>query len=203
MRGSPLNKCVLLGLFLLVSAGVLTAQTQQTYLLTYYAHNAGPGSPVDQVVRLVNVATGGTPMTSPIGDICTNIYVFDSSQEMIACCSCRLTPNQLASASVAEQLTNNPLTSVVPAAGVVKILPVVAGSTACSPIAPFATSDASLVKGYATRVQVSGPATYITETNLPATILGSDEAAFLNNACLFVQYLGSSKGTCGCSSPGR
>jgi hypothetical protein len=194
---------IVIGLILLMSPAVLFAETPQTYLLSHYANNAGPGSAVDQVVRLVNVGSGGTPMTSPAGDICTNIYVFDNNQEMVACCSCRLTPNELASASVAQQLTNNPLTSVVPAAGVVKILPITAGSASCSPIAPFASSDASLVTGYATHVQVSGPATYITETSIPVAVLGSDEAAFLNNACLFIQYLGSRKGTCGCTSPGH
>jgi hypothetical protein len=198
-----MKKFVLVGLVLLICPAVLMAVEPQTYLITHYSNNAGPGSAVDQLVRLVNVGTGGTPLTSPRGDICANIYVFDNNQEMVACCSCRLTANELASASVAEQLANNPLTSVVPTAGVIKILPIIAGSTPCSPIAPFASSDASLVKGHATHVQVSGPATYITESDIPVTVLGSDEAAFLNNACLFVQYLGSSKGRCGCRSPGQ
>lgn len=190
-------------LTLLVPGMVLAADpSAPTYLASRYSNNAGAASPADQVVRLVNVGQLGTPMTSPVGDVCANIYVFDNNQEMIACCSCRLTPNELATASVGRQLTNNPLTSVVPAAGVIKILPIIAGPT-CSPVAPFATPDGSLLTGFATRVESTGGATYITETVLPNTALGSDEAAFLSNACLFVQYLGSGKGSCGCSSPGR
>lgn len=198
-----MKKVLSTAFMLLISSAVLFAGEPQTYLVTNYSNNAGPGSTVDQVVRLVNIAKNGTPITSPVGDICTNLYVFDNNQEMVSCCSCRLTPNELASASVANQLTNNPLTSVIPSAGVIKILPIIAGNYACSPIAPFASSDASLVKGFATHVQVTGSATYISETDIPVAILGSEDATFLNNACLFVQYLGSSKGRCGCSTPGR
>jgi hypothetical protein len=85
---------------------------------------------------------------------------------------------------------------------VIKILPIVAGPQ-CSPVAPFATPDASLVSGFGTRIETTAGATFITETILPSAILSSDESAFLANSCLFVQYLGSGKGTCGCSSPGQ
>ncbi len=54
------------------------------YLVDYFSNNVGAA---DQTVRLVNFAAAGTPLTSPVGDVCANIYVFDANQEMIACCS--------------------------------------------------------------------------------------------------------------------
>jgi hypothetical protein len=184
-------------LFLVFPASLVA----QTYLVDHYANNAGPGTTTDALLRLINAATGGSPVTSPAGDVCANIYVFDASQEMISCCSCRLTPNEVATASVGNQLTNNPLVGIIPTAGVIKILPTAAETAVCSPTAPSAPSDASLLMGFATHVQISGAATFVTETNIPIAPLGPDEAAFLPNTCLFVTYLGSGygKGTCTCT----
>ncbi len=204
---------VVLGMLLLVAALPMAAQS---YMLDYYANNAGPvpGSP-DQVVRLVNTGLFGTPLSSPRGDICSNIYVFDNNQEMIACCACRTTPNELATASVGTQLTNNPVTSVVPAAGVVKIVNTLP-SPGCDPTAwgsicnVQAVSDSFIPKGgfedgivgFGTHLQSTGGATYVTETNIPKAFLSYDEADFLQTACSFAHYLGSGKGTCSCSVPG-
>jgi hypothetical protein len=87
---------------------------------------------------------------------------------------------------------------------VIKILPIIAGTAACSAVAPFASPDASLIQGFSTHVEVTGSARFITETPLPTAPLGPDEAAFLSNACFFVRYLGSNAyGTCGCATPGH
>jgi hypothetical protein len=176
--------------------------TTQTYLVDRYANNAGPGTTQDQWVRLINVGADGTPLTSPVGDVCANIYVFDSNQAMISCCSRRLTPDEVATASVSNDLTSNPLTSIIPTAGVIKILPTAAGTGVCNPAIPSAPSDASLVRGAATHVERSGQATYITETNIPIATLGADEAAFLYDACFFVRYLGAAYGKGTCAVPG-
>jgi len=183
---------------------VAGSPTSQTYLVDRYANNAGPGTIGDPLLRLINAATGGSPLTSPVGDVCANIYVFDSNQEMLACCSCRLKANELVTASVSNQLTNNPLTSIIPSSGVIKILPTAAGSAVCSPALPSAPSDASLVMGFGTHLEITEGATFITETKIPIAPLSPNEAAFLSNACLFVTYLGSGygKGTCSCTEGG-
>ena len=126
----------------------------------------------------------------------------------VSCCSCRLTPNELASASVGTQLTNNTVTSVVPTFGVVKILVKDAYKT-CDPTAGADINDSlSLergagVVGFATHLQVTGGATFVTETNIPTASLGWDEREFLPTACAFAHYLGSGKGTCSCTVPGH
>ena len=193
---------------LLVVLGVLAlvpglAFAQGTYYVDYYSNNAGPvpGAP-DQTVRVINVGLGGTPLTSPTGDICANIYVFDNNQEMIACCAERITPNELDSASVGNQLTNNPVTSVVPWAGVIKIVLTPAGTT-CNATAALSGADADWGVAFATHLQVTGDATFVTETELLPSNLSSYEAGFLPQACSFAKYLGSGKGTCTSSTPGK
>jgi hypothetical protein len=176
----------------------------QTALVSYYSNNGGKNSPLDQFIRLINNGNLGTPLTSPIGDVCANTYVFDANQAMVACCSCRVTPNGVASFAVGRDLTSNTLTSLAPMNGTVFILPIPAALTTCSPFAPLATSDASLLTGYGSHLTVEvgpQPGTAVTETELAAVRLTSDQAIFLNDACVFVQYLGSGQGTCKCSNP--
>jgi hypothetical protein len=121
-------KKLLVGLGLLVlvpgsALGQIINGGVVSYFVTYFANNSGPSTTgPDQSIRIINVGRAGTPLTVPVGDLCANIYVFDNNQEMVACCSEEVTPNELDSASVGNQLTNNPLTSVVPASGVIKVI---------------------------------------------------------------------------------
>ncbi len=184
------------------------------YLVDFFANNPGPGGTADQTVRLVNVGEYGTPLSSPIGDICANVYVFDANQEMVSCCSCRVTPNGLLSISVANSLTSNPVTSVVPVNGAVKIISTAAtGATPCTPLTYNGGIAPSLV-GWASHIETSGgtaAGTFISVSDLlgwaqvPGAVLdtapadpNASEYSFLPQACQFAQYLGSGKGTCGC-----
>ncbi len=184
------------------------------YLIDFFANNPGPGGTADQTVRLVNVGEFGTPLSSPVGDICANVYVFDANQEMVACCSCRVTPNGLLSISVANSLTNNPVTSVVPVSGDIKIISTQAqGTRTCTPLTYNGGIAPSLV-GWASHIETSGgtaAGTFISVADLlgwpvvPGMQVGTDspvanasEYEFLPQACQFARYLGSGKGTCGC-----
>ena len=200
-------------LFLMVLALIIAIPSfGQTgpYLVDYFSNNPGPtkylteipvATVADQQIRLVNFGAAGTPLTSPDGDVCANIYVFDANQEMVSCCSCRLTPNELLTLSIANELTNNPVTSVVPVNGDVKIVSTAAvGLASCTPLSYNGGILDSLV-GFGTHVQTSGgsiPGTYYTETNIPFAALGAAEQGFLPQACQFARYLGSGKGVCDC-----
>src|SRR5574337_806464 len=119
----------------MIMAAIPTLAQTSPSMVDYFSNNPGPGGAADQQIRLVNFGAAGTPLTSPTGDVCANIYVFDANQEMVACCSCRITPNGVISLSVANGLTNNPVTSVVPVNGDVKIVSTAAaGSTPCDPL---------------------------------------------------------------------
>jgi hypothetical protein len=178
------------------------------YLIDFFANNPGPGGTADQNIRIVNVGEFGTPLSSPVGDMCANVYVFDANQEMVACCSCRVTPNGLLSISVGNSLTNNPVTSVVPVSGAVKIISTRAnGTTPCTPLTYNAGIAPSLV-GWASHIETSGgtaAGTFISVSELlgwpevpAATGTNASETDFLPQACQFARYLGSGKGTCGC-----
>ncbi len=166
------------------------------YLVDYYANNAAAGA--DGTIRLVNFGAAGNPMTTPTGDVCANIYVFDANQEMVACCSCRITPNGLLTLSVRNDLTFNVLTRIFPTNGDVKIVSTAAvGNTLCTPV----TYNGGLldsVVGFGAHVQVTAGAAYITETNIPAAALSTSEQGFLTQTCQFARYLGSGFGTCNC-----
>jgi hypothetical protein len=190
---------VVLGVLVLMSGA---AFAQATYYVDYYANNNGAAATFDQWIRVVNVGLGGTPMTSPTGDICANYYVFDNFQEMAACCSCRITPNEYRAARVGLDLTFNPLTPTVPRFGVVKIV-TTPYTGSCNPTSSLAGANAELARVWGTHLQVTGaaaaPATFVTETEkLPAT-LSAVESTFLPQACSFVSYLGSGFGICRCN----
>ena len=85
---------VVLGVLVLMSSA---AFAQGSYFVDYYSNNVGPGN---QGIGVINVGVNGTPLTSPVGDICANVYVFDNTQEMVTCCACRITPNEMAQAYV-------------------------------------------------------------------------------------------------------
>jgi hypothetical protein len=197
---------VVLGLLVLVPG---LAFAQGTYYVDYYANNWGANTILDQIVRIVNVGTLGTPLTAPkcpaTGCICANIYVFDANQEMQSCCAEALTPNELDSAYVGRQLTGiNPvthdfatLTGLAPDSGVIKIVLTPEPAAGCDPRTPFVGADAGLGAVWGTHVQNPGSGYgYVTETEKLSRTLSAAEAAFLPNTCQFVWYLGSGRGVC-------
>jgi hypothetical protein len=191
-----MKKLLVLVALLAVAAIPSFAQITGPYLVDYYSNNAATG----QKVRLVNFGLNGSPLSSPVGDVCANIYVFDANQEMEACCSCRITPNGLLTLDVFNVLTSNPVTSQVPTNGDIKIVSTIAGGGACNPLTSNGGLTDSIV-GFGTHFQTAGsPASlFVTETNIPAAVLGSLEQSFLTQACQFARYLGSGRGVCSCS----
>ena len=199
-----MKKLIVLVALLALAAVPSFAQTG-SYLVDYFSNNPGPNGIADQQVRLVNYGAAGTPLTTPAGDVCANIYVFDANQEMVACCSCRITPNGLLTLSVANQLTQNPVTSVVPVNGDIKIVSTAAvGSAGCTPLS-YNGGILDSVVGFGTHLQTSGGSavgTFITETNIPWATLSAAENGFLTQGCQFARYLGSGKGVCTCPPTG-
>jgi len=182
---------VVLGLLVLVPAMALA---QGSYFVDYYSNNIDHG--YDQVIRIINVGTLGTPLTSPVGDICANVYVFDANQELLACCAARLTPNELAAAAVNRDLTSNTVTTVVPPSGVVKIVLAQPPGPSCTPTTIGATPDAGLGAAFGTHLQKEGNNLFVTETQKQPSTLSSQEQGFLQLACSFALYIGSGQGTC-------
>jgi hypothetical protein len=202
---------------------VASAAAQDLYQLNYYS-NRNNLNGLDQTTRLINPGTYGTPISDgtvagiPLeGALCANIYVFDSTQEMLECCSCPITANGILQLSLINNLTQNPLTGLpAPNSGVIKVVSTLAHST---PAGPACGDETDIVArtpvfgllGWQTHVQqpvlnsfvvtedgFKGVNPFSPGSNLAGTNPEVNEQAFLGQACSFVQYLGSGKGVCTC-----
>lgn len=171
------------------------AQIQDVYQVTYYDNNI-PGSPLDSgTIRIINPGLNGSPISANEGTLCANIYVFDSTQEMIECCSCQITANGLLTLSVAEP-TENPLT-VTPYRGVIKVVSTTP-TLMCDPTKIAPTPD---LRAFATHLQDDGYVAghrflSVTEDEFADAPLSSVESSDLGTICSFVRYLGTGRGRC-------
>lgn len=89
-----------------------------------YAANLSHG---DSVINITNTGADGGH------NLCVNVYAFDPSEELIACCSCVVTPNALVSLSAQADLISNTLSPSTPRAIVIKLLATDAGAGSCDP----------------------------------------------------------------------
>src|ERR1700756_1059264 len=106
MQMSRLTSIACMLALVLVSCGMMAAQTLDVYQVTYYDNNV-EGAPLDSgTIRVINPGLTGSPISPNQGTLCANIYVFDDTQEMIECCSCPVTANCLLTISVGD-LTEN------------------------------------------------------------------------------------------------
>ena len=145
-----------------------------------YASNLTSGG---SYVNLVNNGANGAGQSGPgfggaAGNICVNAYTFSPDEQLVACCSCLITPNGLASMAVDNDLLNNTLTGVRPNSVVVKLVNTAAGAdftrTNCNNSAALAGSSnfplATGLTAFGTTIHPS-----VTPGSFSAT-----ESAFLN-----------------------
>jgi hypothetical protein len=111
----------------LVSATAALAQNpiaaDAPFQVRYAANLTGGESYID----ITNTGAQGAPLLGPGfggtgGNICVNVYAFDPNEEMIACCSCLVTPDQTVNLGVNADLTLNSLTGVPETSVTVKLL---------------------------------------------------------------------------------
>ena len=166
----------------------------QTDLLKvdYFANANTAGAP-DGTVRLTNPGT----YTSPSGNICASIFVFDPFQEMSECCSCRLTPDGLRTLSINTDITGNPLTGVTLTTGVIKVVSTKPSTSGTCPLPTF-VNPAAAVRSWVTHIQDSNFA--VTETGSQDATLSVAEATALARQCTGIKLVGSGKGICSCGT---
>jgi hypothetical protein len=196
-----LKKVVFVMLAAVMLSTIAAAQyTNDVYWVSYFNNRNNPTG-ADQFIYIVNPGFTGTPLSSNEGTLCANIYVFDAVQELVECCACPITANALLALSVDNSLTANPLTSVAPASGVIKLVSTLPNGTSCDPTKAGQLSPD--FRAWATHLQQPTSGNYVT-TEAPflaaplATGGTSVEEGFLPQACLFAQYLGTSKAVCAC-----
>ncbi|HXZ79680.1 MAG TPA: hypothetical protein VEG30_07105 [Terriglobales bacterium] len=195
-----MRKAIAATSLLLVVLGLVSfasAQSTDTYWVNYYSNRAPSRTAYDQTVRIINPGEQGTPLSAHHGTVCADIYVFDANQEMTECCTCPITANGLLILSVNNDLTWNPLQGWPPAPdGVIKI--VSDNQANCDPTSPVPTPD---LRAWATHLQNPGDQKLVTtEDEFLGATLQADELSFLGQACSFVLFLGSGKGSCSCGN---
>jgi len=166
-----------------------TAAPPADTLKVEYFSNANTGGAADATVRVTN------PGTAP-GNVCANIFVFDSEQELTECCSCFLSPDGLRTLSVNTDLTANPLTGVVLNTGLVKLV----STTLTAGVCPLPTkiNPTPAIRAWGTHIQNGGFA--VTETSSQDATLSAGEVTRLQAECTAVKIAGSGHGICSCGS---
>jgi len=204
-------------LLLLVMCLGTVAMAQDTYFVTYFSNANTKGAP-DGTVRIINDGYNATscPDGNCNGWEWADFYVFDDSQEMIACCSCYISADGILSESVDQQLAN-PSGPTGPGVigstfstrgeftrGVIKIV----GSSNSDPTDPvpyyglhgWATHiQGASVKGLGTTGVAENSPYFVTEAPLTPAVLSSAELSSLGAVCSYGLQDNSGYGWCGCS----
>jgi YVTN family beta-propeller protein len=186
-----------------------------------YAANLNIG---ESYIDITNTGANGASLLGPgfgatEGDICANVYAFDPSEELIACCSCLLTPDQTVNLGVNRDLTVKTLTGVPETSVTIKLLgslnmPNVAGApttsvTGCTNSA--ATVGTTLAGGGTNAVIVAGMAAWgttlhaiptagssaTTEKPFTPSTLSAEELASITGRCASIIGNASGYGICG------
>lgn len=189
------------GLALLFGPGSVVAQ-DHVYSLSYFT-NAHTGGAPDTVLRLIN--DGNVSDSSPAGDLCASIYVFDSTEELQQCCSCRITPNGVLSLSVNHSLTQQSVTGRILNRGVVKV---VSSSPAAGQCNAAVAAPQRGIRGWLSHIQrgAAGNPTepyFITEEQLSESTFGSAEKADLAEDCGAIALIQVVDPLCSCTDIGQ
>jgi hypothetical protein len=182
-------------LMLGIASGTALAQNvgdNSVYFVTYYANNVAAAP--DATLRIINDGDTGA-------NLWASIYVFDDSEELTECCSCKVTPDGLLSESVRNNLTKAPINGPVKTRGVIKVI---SSSTESDVNTGFAANTPTPgLRGWATHIQSVanatpfGPAPYSqTEDELADSNLAPAEQAFLELLCKFDNLLSGKPCTC-------
>jgi hypothetical protein len=150
----------------------------------------------------------GTAAGVKAGNICANVYVFDPSEEEVACCYCLVTPNGLNSLSAKADLISDTLTPAVPQSIVIKIVGSTPASSAtapfgvCNPATVTATTITNGLLAWGATLEPNGASTYgvvnvpFLKAHLSTTAGGPNELSDLTSVCAFVISQGTGFGQC-------
>jgi len=182
---------VTIGLVVL-GTGVASAQTD-VYRLNYFQ-----GLEVGEGLFFETVRIDNPGLT--YGNLCAMIYVFDRDQQMIECCGCVQSHNNLSTIPL-PSLILNPLTGEgnVPVNGVIKIVSAAVNNSPCDPSTNVRPTPN--LREWGTHFYFNSIAPLVfteTETEFSPSTLGATELANLQAQCSFIHILGSGNGICSC-----
>lgn len=205
-----MNLRKLLAMAVVVSSAVFAQNpiTTDSPFQVRYAANVDAGESYVNITNsgaigagLASLATGQNP-ASVTGAICANVYTFSPDEQMVACCSCPVTPNAIVNLGVNRDLISNVLTPARPSSVVIKLLASAPVGGTCNAAAPGALVPG--MRAWGTTLHASPTGGYaVTETEFaPVTLSGPGtganigELARLTQLCTFIQANGSGYGIC-------
>jgi len=186
-----------------------TPVTADTAFQVRYAANLDRG---ESFIDIINTGANGASLTGPgignaIGNICVNVYGFTADEEMVSCCSCLVTPNQVIHLGVVADILGNLTHTGAPASLTLKLLATGAGGsagtgTSCTnSAANVAASTTAIVNGlvaFGTTLHAAPNAGLaVTETPFIPATLGTGELASLGARCTAIIGGLSGFGICG------
>ena len=205
MSRTKITMLSLAALVLFMATSGARAQTPDVFQVNYFA--GADGTRPDQTVHITNPGTDrSNPTSTTSGDLCANIYVFRSDQQLTECCSCLVTPDGLRTLSVDFDLTHNPLTAGAVGEGVIKIVSSEASGGACAlDNGRTAYTPVPALRAWGTHNQdvsggLSGASVVnaVTETHFLDATLSPAELSNIQAACNFIFNQGSGAGKCSC-----
>jgi hypothetical protein len=178
-----------------------------------YAANLNVG---EAYIDISNTGANGAPLAGPgfgatVGNLCVNVYAFSPDEQLVACCSCLVTPNGLVHLGVNGDLTSRTLTGVIPTSVVVKLLATLAGAggtgSSCASSAALAGAPAfPLVPrgmvAWGTTLHPQGAGFVTTETAFTPASLSPGEFSSITGRCASMLGNGSGFGVCNSCSQG-
>jgi hypothetical protein len=168
-----------------------TDTSNPTLLISYWVNEtfSAPGTPtglapgIDDTIYIVNSGASG-------GSLCADIYVWDPSEEEVACCAVSISPNELVTEKVGGLLTNPAsFRDSTPHSGVIKII----SSTSCNPTSP--TPVPGLVAWMVHYFKNGSGTLNPTEEAFQGAPLSTAEVGLDANACAAFGFL-SGAGSC-------
>ncbi|MDX2153755.1 MAG: hypothetical protein SFV54_23630 [Bryobacteraceae bacterium] len=154
-----------------------------------YAANLAVG---ESFINITNA--GSVNGFEPAGNICANVYVFDADQQLVACCTCPLTPNHLKTLGVRADLTSNTLTPGVPASATIALL---ATTGTCNAATVTADRLVAGMRAWGTTIHALPTGGYgVGETEFSSAPLSATQLQKLTTYCGFIQANGSGYGIC-------
>jgi len=206
-----LRNVILVALVLAMAAFAQNPITADSPFQVRYATNFSAG---DSYVDIGNTGANGAAVNGPgygvqTGNICVNVYALDPGEELVACCSCLITPDQMVHLSVNNDLLVNTANGLKPTSIMIKLVESLAGSattgTSCTQSAAAAGGAAFPIASYGmvawgtTLHAGSTSGSFVTtETAFTPSTLSAAELASLTGRC--VAILGDLSGTGICNS---
>jgi hypothetical protein len=172
------------------NAGTAALVVLAPSLISYFSNANTSGAP-DGTLRITN------PGTAAGGNLCADIFVFDTNQELSECCSCLTTPDNLLTLSLNTDLTGNPVTATSLTSGTITIIPAAPQAGVC-PLPTTVTSE-PVLQSWSTHIQSSN-GFILTETEGQAAGLSGQNVTMLERECAAIESVGSGRGVCASSA---